>query len=62
MAPWLPSSYTYGDYEILKKYDMLIIYMSQTIPIYYGAPEIHRQVPGAKTFIDAANLLDLNSL
>ena len=29
-------------------------YISQTIPIYYGAPEIYRQVPGAKTFIDAA--------
>ena len=29
-------------------------YMSQTIPIYYGAPEIYRQVPGVKTFIDAA--------
>ena len=31
-------------------------YISQTIPIYYGAPEIYRQVPGAKTFIDAAKI------
>ena len=29
-------------------------YISQTIPIYYGAPAIYRQVPGAKTFINAA--------
>ena len=29
-------------------------YMSQTIPIYYGAPEIYEQVPGSNTFIDAA--------
>ena len=29
-------------------------YMTQTIPIYYGAPEIYNQVPGAKTFINAA--------
>ena len=29
-------------------------YMSQTIPIYYGAPEIYEQVPGRNTFIDAA--------
>ena len=29
-------------------------YMSQTIPIYYGAPEIYKQVPGRNTFIDAA--------
>ena len=28
-------------------------YMTQTIPIYYGAPEIYNQVPGANTFIDA---------
>ena len=28
--------------------------MSQTIPIYYGAPEIYEQVPGRNTFIDAA--------
>ena len=29
-------------------------YISQTIPIYYGAPEIYRQAPGAHTFIDAS--------
>ena len=29
-------------------------YMSQTIPIYYGAPEIYKQVPGRNTFIDVA--------
>ena len=29
-------------------------YMSQTIPIYYGAPEVYNQVPGRNTFIDAA--------
>ena len=29
-------------------------YMTQTIPIYYGAPEIYDQVPGGNTFIDAA--------
>ena len=29
-------------------------YMTQTIPIYYGAPEIYDQVPGSNTFIDAA--------
>ena len=29
-------------------------YMTQTIPIYYGAPEIYDQVPGANTLIDAA--------
>ena len=29
-------------------------YMTQTIPIYYGAPEVYDQVPGAKTFINAA--------
>ena len=29
-------------------------YMSQTIPIYYGAPEVYEQVPGHNTFIDAA--------
>ena len=29
-------------------------YMSQTIPIYYGAPEIYKQVPGRNTFINAA--------
>ena len=27
--------------------------MSQTIPIYYGPPEIYEQVPGRNTFIDA---------
>jgi len=27
-------------------------YLSQTIPIYYGAPEIYEQVPGNNTFID----------
>jgi len=29
-------------------------YMTQTIPIYYGAPEIYDQAPGANTLIDAA--------
>ncbi|XP_065890231.1 alpha-(1,3)-fucosyltransferase 11-like [Dysidea avara] len=29
-------------------------YLSQTIPIYYGAPEVYKQVPGNNTFIDAA--------
>ena len=29
-------------------------YISQTIPIYYGAPGIYRQLPGANTFINAA--------
>ena len=29
-------------------------YMSQTIPIYYGAPEVYDQVPGSNTFIDAS--------
>ena len=29
-------------------------YMSQTIPIYYGPPEIYEQVPGNNTFIDVA--------
>ena len=29
-------------------------YLSQTIPIYYGAPEVYEQVPGNNTFIDAA--------
>ena len=28
-------------------------YLSQAIPIYYGAPEIYEQVPGHNTFIDA---------
>ena len=29
-------------------------YMSQTIPIYYGAPEAYHQAPGNNTFIDAS--------
>ena len=29
-------------------------YLSQTIPIYYGASEVYQQVPGNHTFIDAA--------
>ena len=28
-------------------------YLSQSIPIYYGAPEVYNQVPGNNTFIDA---------
>jgi len=27
-------------------------YLSQTIPIYYGVPEVYEQVPGNNTFID----------
>ena len=29
-------------------------YLTQTIPIYYGAPEVYKQVPGNNTYIDAA--------
>ena len=28
-------------------------YLSQAIPIYYGAPEVYNQIPGSNTFIDA---------
>ena len=37
-------------------------YMSQTIPIYYGAPEIYEQVPGRNTFIDAAKFSEPKQL
>ena len=29
-------------------------YLSQTIPIYHGTPDVYHQVPGNNTFIDAA--------
>ena len=32
-------------------------YLSQTIPIYYGAPEVYNQVPGNNTFIDATKFV-----
>ena len=37
-------------------------YITQAIPIYYGAPEIYKQVPGANTFIDAAKFSEPKEL
>ena len=43
-----------SDYEILKKYGMLIYICHRQFPFIMVLLKYYRQVPGAKTFIDAA--------